>query len=569
MNTARNATLGLAISASLSAGLAAPAAAALPGQSGSFSISTQVPRAGGPLPLYRLSRTAAPSQFVAGIVRGAGLSLRAEGSRLAARDAHGVLRAYSDPARGEAQIFPDLTLRGGNPDAAAMNRTKAAVFSRGDIVPNDATTIGIGAETVVASADATAPASGGQSATQPQQLFTYVSALRRADGLPVYGIGSKATVGIGPDGSVRALVRRWQAAQRAGSVAPALGPAQVVAAIRGQLAGYLAAGDTVDVKRVALAYYDGDAAYLQPIYYFEAGIRTPGGDRDAAVGYVPFGKSVEPIVSLAAPSTAQAQPTGVAGGAGRSGVVSDGGSSEIALGEYANDDGQTVSQGNYLLAGLQTYGGGIFGPPIERTQYYWATPAAYIGSSAQSYINAVHVAHTPPHGNWWLNTTNGRGEGYFYIQNIGTGGNPGYGAASGGKLATWIMDSCENAPSYYDLQYTTGNGNAAFTYWWPVFQGLHHLLAYRSMMYINQTPLDQQFGEDAETGSNVASAWYNDNASWYAQYSGTTYLDTNINAYVHYGRVSIFQDTRNENETIYDVQGQSAASNLNNSWMNN
>ena len=131
------------------------------------------------------------------------------------------------------------------------------------------------------------------------------------------------------------------------------------------------------------------------------------------------------------------------------------------------------------------------------------------------------------------------------------------------------MDSCENAPSYYDLQVTTGNGNNAFNAWWPVFQGLHRVIAYRTMMLINQTGFDQQFGTDAEVGTNIGSAWYNDNASWYSQYSSYTYLDTHLNIYVHYGSASLFQDSRNLKETIYNVQGQSASSNLNNSWMGN
>ena len=241
VNTRTATTLGIALTATL-ATQAVPAGAAILGQSGNFALSTQVPRAAGSLPLYRLARTAAPSAFVQSVVGGAGLSLRSEGSRFVARDAKGVLRAYSDPAPGEAQIFPDLTVRGGSPDLGAMNRTEAAVFSRGDIVPHDATTFSVGAQNVISSVDAGAPANGkDQSVGQPEQLFTYVSALRQADGLPVYGIGSKATVGIGPDGSVRALVRRWQAASLAGSIAPALNQSQVVAAIRGQMAGYLAA----------------------------------------------------------------------------------------------------------------------------------------------------------------------------------------------------------------------------------------------------------------------------------------------------------------------------------------
>jgi hypothetical protein len=556
---------GMTIAASLVAPtVASPAGAALLSPSGQITISAQLPHVDRPLPLYKLSRTGAPVAFVAAALSAAkGPALALDRGVFKARDARGVLRAYADPSRGEAEIFPDLTSAGGPPSRPQDSvHAAASIFARLDIIPRDATTIQIGAETPVSATEATHPAKGeAPSHAAPAQLFTYVSAMRRASGLPVYGKGSQATVAVDAHGSVRGLVRRWQAAQPAGTVTPTTTTAELAQAIRAQLQPYQGRY-AITVENVAPAYYDGDAQFLQPVYFFIAGLRSLDNKAIAehVVGYVPVGKLVEPIPSLSRPSPQPAPSTPRAGGA-----MPD--SSQISLGEYANDDGQLLDQGNALINGLDSVPAWWYGPPIARTQYYWAHSWMYVGSYARYYMNSVQVAHTPPHGDWFINTTNSNCCDPFYINNIGTGGNPGYGSAAGGQLVTWIIDSCEVAPSYYDLQITTGNGYNAFNNWWPVFQGLHRVLAYRTQMLLHQSNFDYYFGRDAALGADIASAWYNDNASNYAQFNGYTYLDTHLNMYVHYGRVSNFVDTRNGGESIYNVNPQSASGQLNNAWM--
>lgn len=561
---------GLTIAASVaSQAVAIPAGASSPRPSGEITFAAQLPHVSRALPLYKLARTAAPLAFVAGALSTSkGPALAPDHGLLKARDARGVLRAYADPARGEAEIFPDVTGTGSAPSRPQIAaRAAASVFARGDVVPKDATTVRVGADTPVFATVAahSTDGVGSQKNTSPGQLFTYVSALRYAAGLPVYGNGSQATVAIGTDGSVRGLVRRWQAARQAGTVTPTTTTADLLQSIKRQLEPYAMQAYAITVERIVPAYYDGDAQFLQPVYFFIAGLRSLDNKAitEHVVGYVPVGKLAETIPDLATPSH---EPMPSANGPSRSGGVGPD-TNQISLGEYANDDGTLLDQGNSLIGGLDSVPAWWYGPPVARTQYYWAHSWMYVGYNAKYYVNAVQVAHTPPHGDWYLNTTNSNCCDPFYINNIGTGGNTGYGSAAGGQLVTWIIDSCEVAPSYYDLQLSTGNGYNAFNNWWPVFQGLHRVLGYRTQMLLHQANFDYQFGRDAALGADVASAWYNDNASNYSQFNGYTYLDTHINMYVHYGRVSNFVDTRNGGESIYNVNPQTASGQLNNAWM--
>jgi hypothetical protein len=528
----------------------------------SITFATKLATGRQPLPLFRLTRTASPAKFVAAALAKGGVdSLTAAGHRLESRDGKGVLHAYADAVTGDAEIFPDITPSRGPASHVAPAEVAASVFASRDIIPKDATTMRLGDATGVYGATALRGPNGTSIGKSGQQLFfTYVPAIRYAAGLQVFGQGSQATVAIGTDGSVRGLVRRWEAASVAGSVAPTTSARDIAQNIASQV-GPLAKDARIIVNSVTPAYYDNNANFLQPVYAFFATIRPlHGGSDDHVRGYVPFGKLVEPLpvvggISGVAPSLA---------GFGGHGGLPQNAPSQITLGQYANDDGTMQDMANAYLSGFDSVPANVFGPPINRTQWYYASVPMYYGS-ANSYVNDVEIAYTSPHGDWWLNTTNGRSNGVFYINQIGTGGNPGYGGASSGRMATWIMDSCENIPSYYDLQITTGNGNNAFNNWWGVFHGLHRVLGYRTMMLLGEDTMNFAVAQTLAMGANAGSAYYNEVAA----FSYSTYTDTHIGQVVHYDRVSILNDTRNGSESIYSIQGQSPSGSLNNSWMSN
>ena len=515
----------------------------------------------GSLPLFALHRSAAPTAFVSSAIAKTG-SLKLENTRLVERDGHGVLQAYVDGVTGDAEIFPDLSAASAAPAAGGFSAQTIAgsIFARADIIPKDATQARLGAVTPVFAAQVQRANDGStQQQSAPAQLFTYVSAIRYAAGLPVVGSGSHAVVAVGNDGTIRGLVRRWQTAVRAGTVSATTTSGQLVAAIAAQLSPLQNAHTTISVDSVTPAYYDGDAKYVQPVYLFYATLHpAAGGVGTGHVrGYVPVGKLVEPLPVIdhnggAAP--AAPHPAGQL----------QGNISQITLGQYANRDGTMQDMANAYNSGFDAYPG-RYGPPFNRTQWYWAWPYE-VESSANSYLNAVQVAYTMPHGDWYENTTYSNYADFWYVNQIGVGGNPGYGAAGGGLLATWIIDSCEVIPSYYDLQYTTGNGGNAFTNWWPVFKGLHRALGFRTEMLLGEDTMNYDIALSMGEGANADSAFFNT----VAEFSFPTYPDYHLNNLtVHYDRASIMYDPRNASESIFSVQGQSASGQLTNVWMGN
>jgi hypothetical protein len=552
--------------------LAVPAQAAGLNTAG-ITFGADVPAVQKPLPLFRLVTTAAPASFVHDVLSGRqGIAM--EGTRYVARDTQGVLHAFVDAATGEAQIFPDFAPTGDAARPAALMSAANAVFARPDVIPKDATQVRIGDVTPVFAAAASHGTDGStHPAGTPKVLFTYIPAERFAAGLPVTGKGSHVTVGVGNDGSIRAFIRDWKAAVPAGTVAPNANAAQVEREIAAQLQPFESRYGSITVDSVKQAYYDGDARFLQPVYEFVATLGAKGSLQDHIRGYVPVGKLAEAIPVIGHTPAGSAAPTAPVP---QSSVGGDrhamGSSSEITLGQYVNRDctsgANCLDMANAYLNGFDSVPANKYGPPIVRTQWFWAYSFEVLGS-ANSYLNSVNVGYTNPHGDWYLNTTDGAyintGD-PWYVSEIGAGGNPGFGAAAGGKLATWIVDSCEVLPSYYDKQYTTGNGYNAFSPWWQVFQGLHRALGFRTQMLLGEDSMNQNIATLMAEGVNADSAFYNGVAE-----AGTfpTYVDAHLNLTVHYDRVSNFNDVRNANESIYAVQGQTAAGSLTNVWMGN
>ena len=562
----RSITASITLAATIITQLAVtPAQAAAARFPTAITITANIPAVGDSLPLYRLGNGSAPTAFVQSTLAAMKASpLAMEKSRFVARNGKGAVRAFVDSVHGDAQVFPDLAATGSaavQPQVAHGVATN--VFNRADVIPKDATVVKLGNDTPVFANAASRPEVGAapQAQSRTEQLFTYVNAMRFAHGLPVYGKGSQASVAVAGDGSIRGLVRRWRPASVAGNVARTTTPAQLVAAIDAQLRQFQNGDSRITVNSIIPAYYDGDGAYLQPVYIFMATLHGGRVSDDHVAGYVPFGNLVESIPVLGAKTgAAPVAPSRANVNAAR--PMNNG--SYITFGEYANRDGAMLDMANAYNNGY-AQNSPWWAPAISRTEWFWAYPGTYVGASANWNVNSVNVAYTQPHGDWWLNTTYSNWADLFYINNIGTGGNPGYGAASGGSLATWIIDSCEVVPSYYDLQVTTGNGFNAFTPWWPVFQGLHRVLGFRTEMLLGMDDMNYAIAKDQASGADVVSAFWNDIAA----VNFPSYYNGHLNLNTTYDRASVIYDTRNGGESIYAVQGQSAAGQLRNIWMGN
>ena len=584
-------TLVAGMIAAILVALAFPAAA----QTQSIQFSAEVPPAPAQMQVYKLTVTAPPLDFLNEKLSAAKLPpLAKEQDRLVARGATGAeatdqVRAFVDADTGNAHFLPNLAelvrpdaLR----EAIPLERVReiarqALTDSR--FIPKDVTEARIDEPITVMAGGAAQPGSetaavATDTLTAPRPVMSIVPAFRYAGGLRVYGRGSHALVSLANDGTVIGALRRWRTAASGRMFKPAITAEAVRADIQRQLAPSVAReGTKADVDKITLAYYDADETELRPVYYFEATVTPPEPKISPfkIAGFVPIGKSADTLPDLAAqpagpgPDTPKRPAAGV--DPGRMGAMATPG--DFTLGEYANQDwpnnGAYVDMANTFLSGLTSVSGH---GPITRTQWYVAYAWEVVGPQSKYFMNAVNVAYTEPHGDWLTNSTLSNCCDIWYVPNIGSGGNPGFGHAAGGDLATWIIMSCEVIPSMYDRQYEqggAGNPQTAFDAWWGVFQGLHNAIVFRTVMFYPDDALQYGFGRDAAQGGDLNAAWFQEVAA--VDGNDGTYTSQHLKngTVVHYDRASTMIDARDLGQSIYSVGPQSASTQLWNFWMGN
>ena len=561
-----------------------------------------IPAAPEEMQVYKLEPTRAPLEFLNEKLRSSKLpALKLEQKFYIARGESGKderdrVRAFVDPVNGDLHFMPSFAelVRSEKLDKreepTLLRRAQSvarSAFADERFIPRDATQLGIAEPITVrggVTTHETREKMSGAAATfgEPRVVLTIVPAIRYVSGFRVYGRGSHAVVSLGNDGSIVGALRRWRTASPGERIRTRISAEEVREHIERQLRPAIASrGTRATVDKIAVAYYDGNAKYLQPVYYFEATVK-PRAEHTSSIkiaGYIPIGKPLEPIPDLAAPpagpkpekpkrASLTSPPTNT--------IAGD--PADISLGEYANqdwpNDGGYVSMSNSFLSGL-TFLDSIFPgltPPVTRTQWYVAYPWEVVGPSSKYFLNAVNVAYTVPHGDWLINTTLSNYGDTWYVPDIGTGGNPGFGAATGGVLATWIIMSCEVIPSMYDRQNEaggTGNPYTAFDAWWPVFQGLHNVIGFRTIMFYPDDNLQFGFGLDASVGGDLNAAWFQEVAA--NDGDDGTYCSQHLIGppLVHYDRASTMIDARDLGQSIYSVGPQTASTTLWNFWMDN
>jgi hypothetical protein len=569
----------------------------------SIRFTAEVPVPPPQMDVYKLKATRAPVDFLneklgAGKLPALALEKKTYVARDASqRDEHDRVRAFADTTTGDAHFIPnlaELVAAGAPKERVASERLQSvarSAFADTRFIPRDATEVRL-ADPIALMGGATERATSVRS--EPRVVMTMVPALRYASSYRVYGRGSLALLTLANDGSIVGALRRWRTAEAGGHVEGARKSEQVREEIERQLRPHVPDGSNAVVDKIELAYYDDNANYMQPVYRFEATVQPP--DRKISdirvAGYVPVGKLIEPIPDLAAKPRGEApampkrpdKPGATYGALSpeedanlRAEIGGAGTPDDITLGEYANQDWPNdsgyVDMSYAFLHGL-TFLNSIFPgltPPVTRTQWYVAYPWEVVGPSSRYFMNAVNVAYTVPHGDWLLNTTRSNCCDVWNVPDIGTGGNPGYGAAAGGVLATWVIMSCEVIPAMIDRSREiggTGNGYTAFDAWWPVFQGLHNVIGFRTIMFYPDDNLNWGFGFDASLGGDVNAAWFQEVAAYHGGDGTYASQHLNGNPQVHYDRASTMIDARNLGQSIYSVYAQSASSTLWNFWMN-
>lgn len=573
------------------------------GANSAVDFTVAVPAAPAHMKTYSLTATKAPVEFLNQVLAADKLpAVQLEHNTLISRGATGQteqdrLRAYADPVSGDTHFIPNFAeLVGANAPHASNAATlatpqalKLASTALNDtrFIPRDVTQLHVDEPIGVMDSAQDRPAkdqvgAANEHAADGKLVMTIVPATRYVDGLRVYGEGSHALVSLANDGTIVGALRRWRTAAAGAQIEATATPASVHADIERQLASQLGGnGAHATVDKIELAYYDHNANYLQPVYHFEATVASPGQKVASGriSGFVPVGAALEPVPDLAEPVSGPlpTEPKRQSDDDSDAVTANSTGSTGITLGEYINTDTTNpwyIQMASNFLSGL-TYLDGIFPgwtPTVTRTQYYYAYPFEVNSPSSRYYMNAVNVAYTVPHGDWLENTTYSDYADFWYVTDIGTNGNPGFGAAAGGSLATWVIMSCEVIPSAYDRANEAGGsdiGSTAFNAWWPVFQGLHNVIGFRTVMFYPDNALNFGFGYDASIGGDINAAWFQEVAA----YDGNdgTYKDSHLNGDipVHYDRASTMIDGRDLGQSIFSVGPQSASGSLHNFWMNN
>jgi hypothetical protein len=579
--------LGAALLAAHFAGVARVKA-----QGGSIEFSAEIPRAPEEMTVFRLDAAKPPIEFFNEKLRSGKLPLLKEEKKAffaregRSKEGPGLVRAFADPRTGEAQLMPNFAelLREGGGGEKAPDRERALSVARAALtdehfIARDATEVHVERPIEVMGAARPRERNSKEAASEPRLVLTITPATRYAGKFPVYGRGSHAAVSVANDGRVVGALRRWRVASEGEKVRVVMNPEEARRNIERQLAPQVAqemARALVD--KVEVAYYDGNEKFLQPVYYFEATV-TPRADKIAAIkvaGYVPLAKEMEPIPDLAGkPEGERPQPAKQISLASPPKLPAAD-PADISLGEYANRDWPNnnayLTMSNSFYSGLMFFNSFEPGlvPPVNRTQWYDAYPWEVVGPSSKYFMNAVNVAYTVPHGNWLLNTTLRNDADPWWVPDIGTGGNPGFGSSAGGVLATWVIMSCEVIPSVYDrMNEASGPGNAseAFDPWWPVFQGLHNAIGFRTEMIYPDDSLQWGFGSSASLGGDVNAAWFQEVGA--LEGGRGTYTNDNLKGHPQsrYDKASTMIDARNLGQSIYDVTPQGPSTTLWNFWM--
>ncbi|KAH0561958.1 hypothetical protein GP486_003335 [Trichoglossum hirsutum] len=417
------------------------------------------------------------------------------------------LTAFFDKNTGETSVFPRLELL---KPAASISGNISRYLKDLRIFPEDDTipSIVIGSNLLGSRKEKDAVVSN-------PAIYLKESLIQRSinhgnQRSTVCGPGTKASFSFGSDGAIKALSHRWRSARNLGSALSPMPQDKVRQAITDQLAAANITNATV--TSVDLCFYDSGYKYIQPVYRYNATVSHPSGVADnLVVGYIPVsGKAPEALPNLN-PPVDQPQPS--AAGINPHPTpnnITRRQEAPVTVGRYAmsNDifSPQIVVDENSLWSGLSLaalIAGGFFSfPEFINSQYYWDEPFIYEANNRQ-FANGVNFAFTEGHGNVHLFTTN-ETEPNWGVVNIADIPPTGFGPGSDGALAYWIIRACRTLSTPAD--YSTADFNQAFDVWWPVFNGLHAVMGYRSDAQVFDNEIGA-VGFRIGLGAGVVFAW--------------------------------------------------------------
>lgn len=499
--------------------------------------SSLIPKVPNSLPILKLTAQAPPVEFlkdtlskigireeaIQPLVKTPALVERGISPQMTGVVEQGHVRACWHSETGEAEISPDLEelkterfVAGNNRHLEAAAVLARRVFALPGILPKDATSYTLGEPIPLLGSTARKEANGRVIQSELALYLSYVPAFRRVEGYPVYGTGSRALVGVDNAGLIQAFSLHWRAGSLSGEAHEKRTAEQVYDALKAVVEPLARVGN-VRVQSVGIGYYDDEeSSRMGPAYRLIARVhsnpssRATAGkqaDDDFIVLYAPYGDTaLPPSLNQGGgeqPKTADAK---MLGGLPADARVAAG---DPTVGRYVvrNDDPGWVNDANSFWSGLTSSGGGSL---FTNSQYYWAEPFEFT-TNASSFVDNVQVGEVEAHGDWWFFTTyQDWGDGVNLDTNPAPGG--GYGSVKHGQLNYLILHGCEDVPSAAEAPCPKGmptTDNRPWSDpWFRIFQGMHTVVGYRTIMYINDS-VGGPFGKALRNSQPVLAAWSN------------------------------------------------------------
>jgi hypothetical protein len=523
-----------------------------------FSLE-QIPQLTEPLPVVRLGpQVLAPQalmqEFASAVAQGAKLTDRG-GAELRASFDGDRLVAYVHLTTGESRVFPSLeNLQPGEHLAQQAAAAAERIARDRSLFPEDASeVVPLAPVTLLA-----ARHSREHGDSRPAEYLSFVRFERRIGGLPVFGPGSTAMIGVAEGGSIHAFTHRWRMAGSSEEIAPH-SREEVGRAILEQLRPS-AKVDHVHVTTVMVGYYDAGRDFLQPVYRFEATIESTDAKLAAnrhILGYVSIGDPPEPLPVLGVQRGKSPAEPPARGRLAKTSAAAHGGDPSVGRYVVRNDSPDWVSSANDFMANLEE-AQALFGViRFTDSQYYWAEPWEFL-TDRNAFVNDVQIALNEVHGNWGLFSTRDNHDDIVQLSDVPAGG---YGSGGGGALAFWILHSCEIIPTQTDEA-------TSFDVWWNLFDGLHAAVGYRTEMFIADG-VTGPFGFVIGLGAPVVSAWISEVVGNSSYNPDTSYYDDNRKFNEPMGRPSAIAVCGHGDDTAADVGPLSAATCLTEWWIGN
>ena len=445
------------------------------------------------------------------------------------------LVAFIDHNTGHSKVFPTLEML--KPGAGLAEQAKAIVAKlahESALFPEDGTE----AVTLEPLSLFGAKHNRGENGSKPSEYISYVCFQRRVNGLPVYGPGPKATIGVAADGSVCALTHKWRKAI-SGDEKIMVRPREDIYKIIIEQIKQMAGDANVKVDKVEICYYDGGGKYIQPVYRYEATIKLYTSDQPVRLanshllGYVTIGVEREPVMQQTMPTQKPSIPA--KSNAERKSPPKD----DPTVGRYIiRNAGDAFWQLTWpFIDNLQSAGNQL-GVQFTDSQYFWEDDFIYT-TDKEYYINSVQIALTKAHGNWgmfWLNLNPNTDMTLLKIGNAG-----GYGQGPN-ALAYWIIHACEVIP-------TQDDESNSFDVWWNIFKGLHAVVGFRTEAFIDDG-VPGPFGGDIGHGAAIVSAWIHEVLSSSAYQGDSMYCDSNRHIMEPFGRPSAVVVDGHQDDTV-------------------